>query len=204
MPGCGSYAPGPVAARGGFCIAGSARPSSSRPSGRRPSATTAGSIRPRSGPEPGWTSWRRTDMPKMSELRSAASVHDVVLGDPEVRAEYDRTALAQQVATRGIRYRVEHELSQSALARQLGMQQPAIARLEAGDHEPSLTMLARLARGLGIEFHIDVTPATLGLRETACSPRRDRLRYHPPRWEWSRSDSFRPERNAMRRSMKTP
>jgi ribosome-binding protein aMBF1 (putative translation factor) len=106
-------------------------------------------------------------MPKMSELRSAAAVHDAVLGDPEVRAEYDRTALAHQVATRVIRYRVEHELSQSALARQLGMQQPAIARLEAGDHEPSLTMLARLARGLGIEFHIDVTPATLGLRETA-------------------------------------
>jgi len=31
------------------------------------------------------------------------------------------------------------------------MHQPAIARLEAGDHEPSLTTLARLARGLGVE-----------------------------------------------------
>jgi transcriptional regulator with XRE-family HTH domain len=51
------------------------------------------------------------------------------------------------------------------------MHQPAIARLEAGDHEPSLTTLARLARGLGVEFHIDVTPETLELRETACSPR---------------------------------
>jgi ribosome-binding protein aMBF1 (putative translation factor) len=106
-------------------------------------------------------------MAKMSELRRAAAVHEAVLRDPEVHAEYDRTALAHQVATRVIRYRVEHGLSQSALARQLGMQQPAIARLEAGDHEPSLTTLARLARGLGIEFHIEVTPATLGLRETA-------------------------------------
>ena len=33
-----------------------------------------------------------------------------------------------------------------------------IARLEAGDHEPSLTTLARLSRALGIEFHIDITP----------------------------------------------
>ena len=47
------------------------------------------------------------------------------------------------------------------------MHQPAIARLEAGDHEPSLTTLARLARGLGVEFHIDVTPETLQLHETA-------------------------------------
>jgi transcriptional regulator with XRE-family HTH domain len=47
------------------------------------------------------------------------------------------------------------------------MHQPAIARLEAGAHEPSLTTLARLARGLGVEFHIDVTPETLQLRETA-------------------------------------
>jgi len=46
------------------------------------------------------------------------------------------------------------------------MQQPAIARLEAGDHEPSLATLARLARGLGLEFHIDITPVALGLRET--------------------------------------
>ena len=71
------------------------------------------------------------------------------------------------MARRVIRYRVEHGLSQSALARQLGMHQPAIARLEAGDHEPSLTTLARLARGLGVEFHIDVTPETLQLHETA-------------------------------------
>ena len=42
-----------------------------------------------------------------------------------------------------------------------------IARLEAGDHEPSLAMLSRLARVLGIEFHIDITPDTFGLRETA-------------------------------------
>jgi len=106
-------------------------------------------------------------MPKLSELRSAADVRGDALRDPAVRAEYERTAFAHAVATRVIRYRVEHGLSQSALARRLGMHQPAIARLEAGDHEPSLTTLARLARGLGVEFHIDVTPETLELHETA-------------------------------------
>ncbi|MGH3694365.1 MAG: helix-turn-helix transcriptional regulator [Pseudonocardiaceae bacterium] len=106
-------------------------------------------------------------MTKLSELPSAAEVHEDALRDPALAAEYERTAFAHAIATRLIRYRVEHKLSQSALARQLGLHQPAIARLEAGDHEPSLATLVRLARGLGIEFHIDVTPVALELRDTA-------------------------------------
>lgn len=105
-------------------------------------------------------------MPKLSELEDAGDTHTQVLADAETRAEYDRTAFANAVAIRVIGYRAEHGLSQSALARLLGMKQPAIARLEAGDHEPSLTTLGRLARGLGLEFHIDVTPASLQLRPT--------------------------------------
>lgn len=101
---------------------------------------------------------------KLSELKSAAQVHAEVLSSPEARAEQDRTAFAHDVALRVISYRAAHGLSQSALAQMLGMKQPAIARLEAGDHEPSLGTLSRLARGLGLEFHIDVTPASLELR----------------------------------------
>ena len=59
-----------------------------------------------------------------------------------------------------IAYRVEHGLSQTELARRLGMRQPHIARLEAGDHEPSPRTVARLSRGLGT-FHIEVTPKHL-------------------------------------------
>jgi len=106
-------------------------------------------------------------MTKLSELRTARQVRDDDLLDPEIRAEYERTALAHAVAMRVITCRVDRALSQSALARQLNMQQPAIARLEAGDHEPSLATLARLARVLSVKFHIDITPGSLGLRETA-------------------------------------
>jgi len=101
-------------------------------------------------------------MMKMPELRKAEELAADELGDPEVRQEYERTAFANAVAIRVIRYRADHGLSQSAQARQ-----QAIARLEAGDHEPSLTMLARLARGLGISFSVDITPTVLGLRDTA-------------------------------------
>lgn len=106
-------------------------------------------------------------MTKLSQLRTAADVRTEDLADADVRAEHIRTTLARAVAMRVLAYRVEHGLSQTALARELGMQQPAVARLEAGDHEPTFSTLERLARGLGIEFHIDITPATSGLRESA-------------------------------------
>lgn len=94
---------------------------------------------------------RVTDMPSSDEVLKRQ------LRDPVFRAEWDRTAVARAVAKRLVEYRVEHELTQTALARQLEMKQPAIARLEAGKHNPSFETLGRLASRLGIEFHIDVT-----------------------------------------------
>src|SRR5260370_27085072 len=106
-------------------------------------------------------------MTKLSELKTAGQIAADELDDPEIRHEHERTALAHAVAMRVIGYRVEYRLSQTALAHILGMHQPAVARLEAGDHEPSLATLSRLARKLGIEFHIDITPDVFELRDTA-------------------------------------
>lgn len=106
-------------------------------------------------------------MPKVSELKTAAQIAAEELADPETRREHDRTAFAHAVAMRVIGYRINNGLSQTGLARLLGMHQPAIARLEAGDHEPSLATLSRLARVLEVEFHIDITPDAFQLRDTA-------------------------------------
>jgi DNA-binding XRE family transcriptional regulator len=95
---------------------------------------------------------------KISDLKSAEHVREEARLDPEFRAEWDRRAFAEAVALRVVGYRVEHHLTQTALARQLGMKQPAIARLESGDVTPSLDTLSRLASQLQITFHIDVTP----------------------------------------------
>lgn len=81
-------------------------------------------------------------MPKVSELRTAGQIAAEELADPEIRREHERAALAHAVAMRVICYRVEHGLSQTGLARLLGMHQPAVARLGAGDHEPSLATLS--------------------------------------------------------------
>ena len=95
------------------------------------------------------------------------TTHEQVLGeslkDPAFQREWERTALARTVAMRLVQYRIDHGLSQSGLAREVGMQQPAIARLEAGDHNPSLDTLWRLSQGLKVTFRIDITPETLDL-----------------------------------------
>jgi transcriptional regulator with XRE-family HTH domain len=64
-----------------------------------------------------------------------------------------------------VAYRAEHRLTQTALAQRLGMRQPAVARLEAGDHNPSFRTLIRLAAALGVEFTLHISKD--GLAPTA-------------------------------------
>jgi ribosome-binding protein aMBF1 (putative translation factor) len=100
---------------------------------------------------------------RFSDLPTNDQVRAQTLEDPAFREQWERTALARAVATRLVEYRAEHHLTQTALARQLRMQQSAIARLEAGDHTPSIDTLQRLSRLLGVTFHIDITPAEVRL-----------------------------------------
>lgn len=100
---------------------------------------------------------------RLDELKGSDAVLDESLRDPEFRKEWDETALARAVAVKLVEYRAQHEMTQTALAHKLGMKQPAVARLESGDHNPSIETLGRLARALGVEFHIDVTPEGLAV-----------------------------------------
>jgi len=98
---------------------------------------------------------------KLNERRKHEDILAEELEDPEYRTEWERTRFAHEVAMKVIQYRIDHSMTQTELARQLGMCQPHIARLEAGDHEPSLIILRRLAQRLGMSFHIDITPASV-------------------------------------------
>ena len=59
------------------------------------------------------------------QLKTAGQIAAVGLADPQIRREYERTALAHAAALRVIGYRTGHSLSQTALASLLGMHQPA-------------------------------------------------------------------------------
>jgi ribosome-binding protein aMBF1 (putative translation factor) len=101
-------------------------------------------------------------MPKRSahktELVPHQQVHQRLMQDPAYARVWQETELADQVATLLVAYRAKHKLSQTELARRLGMRQPAIARLEASEHAPSFQTLARLAAVLEVEFNLRITP----------------------------------------------
>jgi ribosome-binding protein aMBF1 (putative translation factor) len=102
-------------------------------------------------------------MTKLSDLTSSTQIAADELRDPEVATELERMSVAEQIALLLTTYRVEHGLTQTGLAELLGMHQPAIARLEAGTHEPSLATLARLSSALGIRLDVHVAPDSIVL-----------------------------------------
>ena len=91
------------------------------------------------------------------------------LEDPEVRAEWDRTQLADDVSNWLLGYRIEHDLTQAELAKMLGWTQSVVARLESGEREPAIMTLQHLVRCLG-------TTATIAIR-----PERVEVRFGKPR-----------------------
>ena len=102
---------------------------------------------------------------KLSDMKTNEElIAEQLRSDPEFRDEWERTALARAVALAVVRHRTARGLSQRDLAKLLGMEQPQVARLERGDVNPSMETLMRVAKGLGIEFTINVRPANAKAR----------------------------------------
>jgi transcriptional regulator with XRE-family HTH domain len=78
------------------------------------------------------------------------------LKNPEVRARWERTAVARAVALSVLRYRAGQRLTQKQLAERLGWKQAQMGRLELGEHTPTLDTLIHLSRALGLEFLVDI------------------------------------------------
>ncbi|MEU1754265.1 helix-turn-helix transcriptional regulator [Micromonospora matsumotoense] len=94
---------------------------------------------------------------KLSDLKTSQQVIDERRKDPAFRAEWDRTAFARDVALRIVKYREDNGLTQTALARMVGMTQSVIARLESGDQPPSIATLAKLSKGTDMSFDVKIT-----------------------------------------------
>lgn len=96
---------------------------------------------------------------KLSEMKTHdQAVAEELEQDPEFRREWERTALAREVARAIVAYRATHHLSQRALADQLGWRPSVVSRLEAAEHNPSIDTLVDLSRKLGLTMRITVAP----------------------------------------------
>ena len=84
------------------------------------------------------------------------------LYDEEFRGEWDRLAPARAVANLVVAYRTQHGLSQSAFGHLVGLRQPAVARMEAADHNPSLATLQQLSRSLGLTISVTFEATNAG------------------------------------------
>jgi ribosome-binding protein aMBF1 (putative translation factor) len=103
----------------------------------------------------------------MVKLSDLTPLEQVIAGhreDPVFRAEWDRLAFAREVANRVVAYRRERGLSQRGLAALVGLVQPAVARLEKAEHQPSFDTLVKLSRATGLVFRFDITGGGIGLR----------------------------------------
>jgi DNA-binding XRE family transcriptional regulator len=86
-------------------------------------------------------------------------IADIMNSDPGFGAEWERLAPARKLAAELIRYRSEQSLTQTALAQQLGVSQPRVAKLESGEHNPDFDTIAHIVQVTGIEFLVDFVPA---------------------------------------------
>ena len=88
-------------------------------------------------------------------MRDWKTVETELLRDPETKAEFEALRPYYEVVSQIIKARTEQGLTQEDLAVRTGLQRSNISRLESGNYNPSLDLLSRVAKGLGLELHIE-------------------------------------------------
>ena len=80
-----------------------------------------------------------------------------ILRDPEIRKAYRDLDPEFTVAASLIKRRLERRLTQRELAERVGTKQSAIARLESGAYNPSISLLQKVADALDARLEISVS-----------------------------------------------
>ncbi len=92
----------------------------------------------------------------MAELRSWKEARKELLSDHETAKEYEELRPQLEIISQIIKARDEQGITQAELAERTGIRQSNISRLEGGNYNPSVGFLARIARGLDMELHIEL------------------------------------------------
>ena len=77
------------------------------------------------------------------------------LQNPEVKAEYDALQPEYDIIQAMINARVKQNMTQKDLSAKTGITQADISRIENGTRNPSLSMVKKLAQGLGMQLKLE-------------------------------------------------
>lgn len=89
-------------------------------------------------------------------MRSYTRFKKYILKDVAVRKAYRELEPEFAIAATLIKRRLERNLTQKELAERIGTKQSAIARLESGAYNPSLSFLQKVADALDARLEISV------------------------------------------------
>lgn len=89
----------------------------------------------------------------MSEFRDFL---DEQLEDKEFREEYENMSQEFDIIRAMVAARKERNMTQKELAEKTGITQADISRIENGTRNPSLDMIKRLAKGMGMRLKLEL------------------------------------------------
>ena len=82
--------------------------------------------------------------------------NEIFANRPDVMIEYEKLRPQYELISQIIALRNEEGLTQEDLAERTGIARSNISRLESGNYNPSFEFMARVARGLGCEIHVEL------------------------------------------------
>lgn len=98
------------------------------------------------------------DLLEIYRMNEYGQFKQTLLQDPEVKAEYDALEPEFDIIRTMIKARKEQNITQKELSERTGITQADISRIENGSRNPSLDMLKRLAKGLGMRLKLEFVP----------------------------------------------
>ena len=90
-------------------------------------------------------------------MRNWKDLKTELLQDKAVKEEYERLTPRYEAISKLISARIQKGITQKELARKVGTKQSAIARFEAGNVNPSLEFLERVANVMGYKLTIGLS-----------------------------------------------
>ncbi len=77
--------------------------------------------------------------------------------DPEFKKAYDELEWEFRLVEMIIKKRIKENLTQTQLAKKMGITQPVISKLESGNYNPSIRFLHKIAKALDATVKISIT-----------------------------------------------